>query len=110
MTSGSVLKSHVLSGDKETIIKLNINNTAHSKESIFHMRKLLEDAISNCSITNCSQDKINEGPDKSCYMHMDTLKESYTCMHLEYRMYMQTNKQKSTCLSSMIPTDAKNAF
>lgn len=54
--------------------------------------------------------KINEGSDKSCYMHIDILKESYTCVHLEYRRYTQTNKQTSTYLSSKIPTDAKNAL
>lgn len=54
--------------------------------------------------------KINEGSDKSCYMHIDILKESYTCMHLEYRRYTQTNKQTSTYLSSKIPTGAKNAL
>lgn len=38
-TFGSVLKSHALRGDKKILIKLNINNTTYSKESISSFEK-----------------------------------------------------------------------
>lgn len=38
-TFGSVLKSHALGGDKKTLIKLNINSTAYSNESISSFEK-----------------------------------------------------------------------